>query len=152
MLKTEGNSIFFGGCWTYKSGLKNVVSAPFFGTSKWAILAKVPPKNGTLGARTKIWRPLLQVQHSTKMMKLSLVLSVFHFWEGFEPIFKLVFSPCILHYEHKKIFKEHYFWKRYPQYIPSHPSCVKFIVLVCCELIGQIRAFWIFCPDFYSDI
>ena len=36
------------------------------------------------------------------MMELPLVLSVYHFWVGFQPIFKVrVFPLCILHYEIK---------------------------------------------------
>ena len=44
-LKTKSNSIIFGGCWAYKSGLRIFVRAPevpFFGTRIWALLSKVP--------------------------------------------------------------------------------------------------------------
>ena len=56
-LKTQGNSIIFGGCWAYKSGLKILIPAsevPFFSTRLWALLPKVAImgyKNRTLGAR-----------------------------------------------------------------------------------------------------
>ena len=45
--KTKRNSNIFGGCWTYKSGLKISVGAPevpFLGRWKWLLLAKVPQK------------------------------------------------------------------------------------------------------------
>ena len=80
----------------------------FLGTSKWALLAKVAQKNGTSGTRTKILRPLLQVQHCTKMMELPLGLNVFHFWVGFEPIFKFAFFPLYFTLCTQKD-KEHYF-------------------------------------------
>ena len=70
----------------YKSGFKIFVRAPkvpFFRTLTWALLAKKGPKNGNLGAGTKILRPLLEA----KMMELPLFLSVYHFWMGFEPFF-----------------------------------------------------------------
>ena len=41
MLKTKGNSIIFGGCWAYKSGLRfwiRALKGRFLGTSKWALL------------------------------------------------------------------------------------------------------------------
>ena len=74
----------------------------FLGTSKWALLAKVAQKNGTSGTRTKILRPLLQVQHCTKMMELPLGLSVFHFWVGFEPILKFAFFPLVFYIMYTK--------------------------------------------------
>ena len=40
-------------------------------------------QNGISGALTKILRPLLYVRHSPKIMKLPLVLSIYHFWLGF---------------------------------------------------------------------
>ena len=56
MLKTKGDSIIFGGSWTYKSGLRIFVRAPevpflipFFAKSAHLYV----PKNGTLGAQTK---------------------------------------------------------------------------------------------------
>ena len=44
------------------------------------------PKNGSSGAPTKIWRPLSKAQHPQKLMELHLVLSVVHFWMGFQSI------------------------------------------------------------------
>ena len=68
---------------------------PFWGDvgmKKWSFLAKnahlYVPKNDTSGARTKILRPLLKGQHPLKMMELPFVLSVYHFWMGFQPIFE----------------------------------------------------------------
>ena len=46
------------------------------------------PKNGTLGARTEILRPLLLAKHPPKMMELPLVLSLFPLLDGFKPIFE----------------------------------------------------------------
>ena len=129
MVKTKSNSNIFGGCWTYKSGPKIFVPAPemlFLGTSKWALLAKVAQKNGTSGTRTKILRPLLQVQHCTKMMELPLGLSVFHFWVGFEPIFKFAFFPLYFTLCTQKD-KEHYFctffWPNQKSKIARNQQC-----------------------------
>ena len=56
----------------------------FFGTFAKSGHFRVQ-KNGTLSAQTKILRPLLLVQHPPKLMELTLVLSVYHFWRGFQP-------------------------------------------------------------------
>ena len=45
-------------------------------------------KNCTSGARTKILRPLLYVLLPPKMMESPLVLSIYHFWMGYKPIFE----------------------------------------------------------------
>ena len=55
------------------------------------------PKNSTSGAQMKILLPLLYVQHPPKMMDLPLVLSVYHFWVGFEPIFKFGCFPLVFY-------------------------------------------------------
>ena len=55
------------------------------------------PKNATSATRTEILLPLLYVQHPPKMMELPLVLSVYHFWVGFEPIFKFGCFPLVFY-------------------------------------------------------
>ena len=78
-------------------GLIKVVSkfvratqSAIFGHVKMGTIAenayRYMPKNGSSGAPTKIWRPLSKAQHPQKLMELHLVLSVVHFWMGFQSI------------------------------------------------------------------
>ena len=53
------------------------------------------PKNGILGAGTKILRALLSVKHPPKMMELTLVFSVYHFWMGFQPFQNMQNCPFL---------------------------------------------------------
>ena len=55
MLYKKGNSIIFGGCWAYKSAIFLYLKMGTFGKSAHLRV----PKNGTLGALTKILRPFL---------------------------------------------------------------------------------------------
>ena len=55
MLKTKGNSIIFGGCWAYKSGLRFFVWAlevPFSGVQTWDLERPNPKTETTFTSQT----------------------------------------------------------------------------------------------------
>ena len=83
MVETKGKSNISGEYWAYKSGLRIFVWAFFAPKNEhfWHIRLRRCPRSGMSEIRKKPTIP-------PKMMDLPLVLTIYHFWMVFKPIFE----------------------------------------------------------------